>query len=236
MHLLFHGRLGYTSLQKQLKLFHSVASVPIIHRDIKSSNILLDNNDKAKVSDFGASRLVPQDETQVSTIVQGTPGYLDPEYLQTGELNEKSDVYSFGVVLIELFTGKKAGKFSGKSETLVMHFVSSMKEDRLMEVLDTRVMNQNNVKQVKEVASLAWKCVRMLGEERPTMKEVAMELKGLIDMQKHTHAKGDVESEENEFLLFGHLANNAYGADDASISVCYGSTQHQIAFEIEDGR
>ncbi|KAI4297339.1 hypothetical protein L6164_037233 [Bauhinia variegata] len=219
-----------------ISYLHSVASVPIIHRDIKSSNILLDNNDKAKVSDFGASRLVPQDETQISTIVQGTPGYLDPEYLQTGELNEKSDVYSFGVVLIELLTSKKAGKFSGKSEALVMHFVSSMKEDRLIEVLDTHVVNQSNVNQVKEIASLARKCVRMLREERPTMKEIAMELKGLIDMQKHTHAKGDVESEENEFLLSGHLANNAYGADGASISACYGSTQHQIEFELEDSR
>ncbi|KAI4297326.1 hypothetical protein L6164_037220 [Bauhinia variegata] len=219
-----------------ISYLHSVASVPIIHRDIKSSNILLDDNDKAKVSDFGASRLVPQDETQVSTIVQGTPGYLDPEYLQTGELNEKSDVYSFGVVLIKLVTSKKAGKFSGKSETMVMHFVSSMKEDRLMEVLDRRVVNHSNVKQVKEVASLAMKCVIVLGEERPTMKEVAMELKVIIDMQKHTHAKGDVESKENDYLLFGHLGNNAYGADGASISACYGSTQHQIAFEIEDGR
>ncbi|KAI4297341.1 hypothetical protein L6164_037235 [Bauhinia variegata] len=123
-----------------ISYLHSVASVPIIHRDVKSSNILLDNNEKAKVFDFGASKLVPQDETQISTIVQGTPGYLDLEYLQIGELNEKNDVYSFGVVLIELFTGKKAGKFSGKSETLVMHFVSPMKDDHLMEVIDTCVV------------------------------------------------------------------------------------------------
>uniref|UniRef100_A0A2N9FEH8 Protein kinase domain-containing protein n=1 Tax=Fagus sylvatica TaxID=28930 RepID=A0A2N9FEH8_FAGSY len=163
-----------------LSYLHSEASTPIIHRDVKSTNILLDDNYNAKVSDFGASRLVPLDQTQVATMVQGTLGYLDPEYLLTSQLTEKSDVYSFGVVLVELLTGELVLSFDRSEEerSIAMYFLSSLKEERLFEVIDDHIVEEGNKEQLKQVAELAKACLEVKGEERPTMKEVAMELSG----------------------------------------------------------
>ncbi|XVF54362.1 hypothetical protein PTKIN_Ptkin05aG0175300 [Pterospermum kingtungense] len=105
---------------------------------------------------------------------QGTLGYLDPEYFHTSQLMEKSDVYSFGVVLIELLTGLKALSFERPEHqrNLCVYFVSMMEEDRLLEILDGRVLNEKNIETLKEMAALGRRCVRLKGEERPTMKEV----------------------------------------------------------------
>ncbi|XVE60238.1 hypothetical protein DITRI_Ditri05aG0112400 [Diplodiscus trichospermus] len=198
-----------------LSYLHSAAYPPIIHRDIKSTNILLDEHYTAKVSDFGASRLVPLDQTQLTTLVQGTLGYLDPEYFQSSQLTEKSDVYSFGVVLVELLTGRKALCFQMPEEerNLAMHFVSALKKDRLFKIIDNHVLLDENTEQIKEVAMLAKRCLRVRGEERPSMKEVAMELEGLRAMAKHPWVNDDVNSKETEYFLGEVSSADAQGTD-----------------------
>ncbi|KAL0798080.1 hypothetical protein Bca101_053254 [Brassica carinata] len=171
-----------------LAYLHSSASIPIIHRDVKTANILLDENLTAKVADFGASRLIPMDKEQLTTMVQGTLGYLDPEYYNTGLLNEKSDVYSFGVVLMELLSSQKALCFERplQSKHLVHYIASAMKENRLHEVIDEKVINENNWKEIQEAVKVAMECTRVTGEERPLMMEVAAKLEGLrVTKTKH---------------------------------------------------
>lgn len=218
-----------------LSYLHSAASVPVIHRDVKTTNILLDANYTAKVSDFGASRLVPLDEIQMSTMVQGTLGYLDPEYLHTSQLTEKSDVYSFGVVLVELLTGRKALCFDGPEEerSLAMHFLSSMKGDQVVEIVEKDILNQGNRKQLEEVAKLAKRCLNLKGEERPSMKEIAMELEGLRMMGMHPWDQ--VKSEETEQLL--NLQDNVFDHVDGGISKAgYYSMRDQVIFSLGGGR
>ncbi|MED6223819.1 hypothetical protein PIB30_077858 [Stylosanthes scabra] len=188
-----------------LAYLHSDTSIPIIHRDVKTSNILLDHNLTAKVSDFGASRIVPQDKTELATLVQGTWGYLDPESFLTSQLTDKSDVYSFGVVLAELLTGRKALCFDMPEayKNLAMHFVSSMKENRLLDVVDKKIIIEAKVEEVNEFAKIAERCLSSKGEERPTMKEVAMELEGLRaeENQRWWLEKEKLKLEETEILV-----------------------------------
>uniref|UniRef100_A0A5B7A2V7 Putative wall-associated receptor kinase 2-like n=1 Tax=Davidia involucrata TaxID=16924 RepID=A0A5B7A2V7_DAVIN len=220
-----------------LSYLHSAASIPIIHRDVKCMNILLDDNYTAKVSDFGASRLVPLDETQISTMVQGTLGYLDPEYLLTSQLTEKSDVYSFGIVLVELLTGKKPVCFNGPEEerSLAVYFLASLKDDRLFQVLEDRIVQEGDAEQLKEVANLAKRCLRVKGEERPTMKEVAVELEGLRMMEKHPWVNVGLNSEETVHLLTEQLDSSNYGAS-GDRTAGYDSMKNEVLISVGDGR
>ncbi|GMN30367.1 hypothetical protein TIFTF001_041448 [Ficus carica] len=245
-----NGRYASLSWELRLKIatetagaiayLHSSTSMPIIHRDIKTANILLDDNCKTKVSDFGASRLVPLDQTQLTTLVQGTFGYLDPEYLHTSQLTEKSDVYSFGVVLAELLTSQKALSFqrSECDRNLATYFVSSMKEGH--HILDERLVTEANAEQLKVVANLATSCLRVRGEDRPTMKEVASELEGLIKPKgMHPWEKDDhdLSSEETEqFLKISGVQDNHAGIDNNTSTSQFDGLHFEIIKPDEDGR
>ncbi|KAJ1702005.1 hypothetical protein LUZ63_001784 [Rhynchospora breviuscula] len=170
-----------------LTYLHSWASPPIVHRDVKSSNILLDENFMAKVSDFGASVLAPVDEDEFITLVQGTRGYLDPEYMQTGLLTVKSDVYSFGVVLLELLTRRKPFYLDKPDDqrSLSSAFLFAMKENKLEEILDDQIMDVESMNLINGVAELARECLNMEGERRPEMREVAEALDRIRKTMKH---------------------------------------------------
>jgi serine/threonine protein kinase len=227
-----------------LAYLHFSTSMPIIHRDVKTTNILLDDNYMAKVSDFGASKLVPLDQTQLTTLVQGTFGYLDPEYFHTSQLTEKSDVYSFGVVVAELLTGKEALSFNRpeSDRNLAMYFVSAIKEDRLLQILEDHIVKEGNIEELKEVANLAKRCLRVRGEDRPSMKEVAMELEGLAIMGKHPWGKADLYMEETEYLL-NDGPSHSFSIDvgigcssTANTTIGYNSMMNQVLKSVDDGR
>ncbi|KAF3450260.1 hypothetical protein FNV43_RR06340 [Rhamnella rubrinervis] len=217
---------GYSPLPWELRLkiatdsagalayLHSAASTPIIHRDVKTGNILLDESFTAKVSDFGASRLIPLDETRLLTVVQGTLGYLDPEYMETSQLTEKSDVYSFGVVLAELLTGKKAWSLDRpeNERNLAKFFVSFMKDDRLLEIIDDGIIIEGNVEELKYVASIAKRCLLIKSQERPNMREVAMELEGVLRSRMEMHEWRKVDGYTAE-CLFAREPSDLYAID-----------------------
>ncbi|KAF8007158.1 hypothetical protein BT93_K1226 [Corymbia citriodora subsp. variegata] len=174
-----------TEIAGALFYLHSAASIPIYHRDIKSTNILLDEKYRAKVTDFGTSKSVSLDQTHVTTLVQGTFGYLDPEYFQSSQFTNKSDVYSFGVVLVELLTGQKPISSLREQEgrSLATYFIISMEENRLLDIVDAQVLKEGNKEEIASVANLAKRCLNLNGRNRPTMKEVAMELEQIKKLQ-----------------------------------------------------
>uniref|UniRef100_A0A0D3FXZ6 Protein kinase domain-containing protein n=2 Tax=Oryza TaxID=4527 RepID=A0A0D3FXZ6_9ORYZ len=187
-----------------LHFLHSYASPPILHGDVKTANILLDENYMAKVTDFGASILAPSDKEQFVTIVQGTCGYLDPEYMQTCQLTDKSDVYSFGVIILEILTGQMPLKLEGPAiqKSLSSVFLSAMKENNLDSVLLSHIKGQETMELIRGLAELAKQCLDMCGTNRPSMKEITDELGRLRKLSLHPWVQVDTEM-ETESLLSG---------------------------------
>ncbi|XP_061339714.1 wall-associated receptor kinase-like 9 [Gastrolobium bilobum] len=186
-----------TEIAGALFYLHSLTSQPIYHRDIKSTNILLDEKYKAKVADFGASRIVSIEATHLTTVVQGTFGYLDPEYFLTSQFTEKSDVFSFGVVLVELLTGMKPiSTISKETKSLSSYFVQCMEENSFFDIIDRRVTKEGEKEHIIAVANLANRCLEMNGRKRPTMKEVTLQLEEIRRLDRKPNAQ--INQEEIE--------------------------------------
>ncbi|TQD97275.1 hypothetical protein C1H46_017116 [Malus baccata] len=172
-----------------LTYLHSAAHTPIYHRDVKSTNILLDSDLNAKVADFGLSRLACPGLSHISTCAQGTLGYLDPEYYRNYQLTDKSDVYSYGVVLLELLTSQKAIDFSRDHDDVNLAIYVSVRANNgvAMEVVDRRLLSEeepsgNIVASVKLFLELGLACLKEKKGDRPAMKDVVQELHCIIQV------------------------------------------------------
>nr|ADE77381.1 unknown [Picea sitchensis] len=202
LHDILHGRKGVRGAQpgpvltwmqrvkiaveaaKGLEYLHEKAQSPIIHRDIKSSNILLFDDCTAKIADFDVSNQAPDMAARLhSTRVLGTFGYHAPEYAMTGQLSQKSDVYSFGVVLLELLTGRKPVDHTMPrgQQSLVTWATPRLSEDKVKQCVDSRLKGDYPPKAVAKMAAVAALCVQYEADFRPNMSIVVKALQPLLN-------------------------------------------------------
>lgn len=193
-----------------LAYLHEECHPKIIHRDIKASNILLDDNFDAKVADFGLARLNYDNDTHVSTRVMGTFGYLAPEYALTGKLTEKSDVFSFGVMLLEIITGRRPiDKAQHYLDDNIVDWARPLLTQALDDgnfdtLADPRLDKNYDSAEMTRMVSCAAACVRHLARRRPRMSQIVRALEGNLPLD-----------ELNEGLRPGHSGiYESYGSSD----------------------
>jgi serine/threonine protein kinase len=178
-----HPRL----LLKGLEYLHMGCTPKIIHRDVKTANILLDGNMNGKLADFGLSRIsVDGEASYANTAVKGTIGYLDPDYFRTQMLTAKSDVYSFGVVLLEIICGRPPINVNLREEELnLVQWVTpyakmDVNASKIEEIIDKRMAGNYDIVSIVKVAKLAFRCVEASPSSRPSVSEVVTQIKEAI--------------------------------------------------------
>lgn len=215
-----HGHIGVSPLTwnirmniilgtaKGLAYLHESLEPKVVHRNIKSSNILLDREWKPKMSDFGLAKLLDSENTHVTTRVMGTHGYIAPEYAWTGMLNEKSDAYSFGILIMEIISGRCPVDHSRPhGEVNLIDWLKTMVENRKSEeVVDPKLPEMPSSKALKHVLLVALMCVDPNASERPKMGQVIHMLEE-VDLlvrhesrfdREHTRAHRDYKQQNHQ--------------------------------------
>ncbi|XP_052204450.1 putative receptor-like protein kinase At5g39000 [Diospyros lotus] len=190
-----------------LEYLHTGAQHRVIHRDVKTSNILLDENWVAKISDFGLSKMggntTNQSSTYVITEVKGTFGYLDVEYFLTHRLTRKSDVYAFGVVLFEVLCSRAAvdKRFEGEERSLALWAQRCIKEGKHDQMIDSSIKGQISPQCQKVLLEVANKCLHNRPSERPRMSDVVQRLEfALASQDQNAYSSTDTEVEQEEAI------------------------------------
>nr|AMM42843.1 LRR-RLK [Vernicia fordii] len=172
---------------KGIEYLHTGCVPAIIHRDLKTSNILLDKHMRAKVSDFGLSKLAVDGVSHVSSIVRGTVGYLDPEYYISQQLTDKSDVYSFGVILLELMSGQEAisnESFGVNCRNIVQWAKLHIESGDIQGIIDPSLNDEYDIQSMWKIAEKALMCVQPHGHMRPSISEVLKEIQDAIVIER----------------------------------------------------
>ncbi|KAM6601567.1 hypothetical protein CsatA_021176 [Cannabis sativa] len=183
-----------------LEYLHNGCKPPIVHRDVKTSNILISENFQAKMADFGLSKIFPTDDgTHVSTVVAGTPGYLDPEYYITNRLNEKSDVYSFGAVLLEIITSLPIISRAQGNQTHLKEWVSVMVANGdINNIVDRRLRGHFEINSVWKAVEISMACLAHSSNQRPNMNQVVSDLNECLATElagkNNSHQNNSTES------------------------------------------
>ncbi|XP_078437062.1 protein kinase superfamily protein [Wolffia australiana] len=184
-----------------LEYLHDGAVPPVVHRDIKSSNILLDGNMRARVADFGLSR--EEKDIQHATNVRGTFGYLDPEYVSSRAFTKKSDVYSFGVLIFELITGRNPQQ--GLTEYVDLAAMNS-EAVGWEEIVDPKLGGAYNAVELSNVANLAHRCLHPVSKRRPSMREIVQGLSSVFNGRQYAwnHARGQGKPSDPPVAISDH--------------------------------
>ncbi|KAG6697109.1 hypothetical protein I3843_09G176600 [Carya illinoinensis] len=184
---------------KGIEYLHTGCVPAIIHRDLKSSNILLDKHMKAKVSDFGLSKLAVDGASHVSSIVRGTVGYLDPEYYISQQLTDKSDIYSFGVILLELISGQEAisnESFGINCRNIVQWAKLHIESGDIQGIIDPSLNHEFDIQSMWKIAEKALMCVQPHGHMRPSISEVLKEIQDAIVIEKEAMSVREGNSDD----------------------------------------
>lgn len=171
-----------------LSYMHNALRKPVVHRGVSSASVLLDSSFHAKLGNFGYAVSITPGDTSERWSVEGTLGYVDPEYIETRVVTDKCDVYSFGVLLLDLLTRSSPKRMLRGGRDLVDVFVSAMEKNCMMKMIDREVLKQASRDEIQQVAQIAVKCVAKKGAERPSMTEVVVQLWKIRGTEDVTHA------------------------------------------------